>query len=80
MEVPCPALIQTAEGCKEGTRLTHQLRRAQQARVTSSGPPRTKDAASNLSSLRLTWPRATVNTQSPLQGGKIKYLIKIFGC
>lgn len=49
-------------------------------KAPSSGPPGTKDAASNLSSPRLSWPTATVNTQSPLQGGKIKYLIKIFGC
>lgn len=69
----------TAHRKLQGTQAIYWLNRAQQAPVTSSGLPSTKDAASNLS-LRLTWPPATVNTQSPFRGGKIKYLIKIFGC
>lgn len=74
----CSALPQTAQ--LERTRADLLAEEGSTGKAPSSGPPGTKDAASNLSSLRLSWPAATVNTQSPLQGGKIKYLIKIFGC
>lgn len=39
-----------------------------------------KDTACNLSSLRLSWPDAIVNTKSHLHARKIKYLIQISGC
>lgn len=79
---PAQSLFSPDANCRElqGTRANLLVEEGSTGKSDFLGPSGTKDAASNLSSLRLTWPRAIVNTQSPLQGGKIKYLIKIFGC